>query len=96
MDAVTDDGVDGLLSVGHAPELTSDDLVVAFVKRADKRGDGDGALTERAVKYLKVIPCLPRLAPRCATRVALALQLHNWILEPALAAHFLDLEEVDC
>jgi hypothetical protein len=96
MDAVTDDGVDGLLDVLHAPELTRDALVVEFLNQADTRSEGDDALAKRAVKYLEVIPCLPRLAPRCATRVALALQLHNWILEPALAAHFRDLEAVDC
>ena len=64
--------------------------------KADRRSENNDELLTLAAEDLEVIPCLPRLAPRCATRVALALQLHNWILEPALAAHFRDLEAVDC
>jgi len=93
MDDVMDDE---LLNVEHAPALTGDDKMVEFVKRADTRGEGNAALAERAVEYLKVIPCLPRLAPRCATHVALALQRYNSNLEAALTAHFRDLDEVDC
>ena len=67
-----DDDIE-LLTVGPAPELTFDDKVVAFINRADPRGDGNDELPALAVRYLQVIPGLPRLAPRCATRAALAL-----------------------
>jgi hypothetical protein len=83
-----------LLTVGPAPELTFDDKVVAFINRADPRGDGNDELTALAAEYLQVIPCLPRLAPRCATRAAIALQQSKGNVDAALAAYFRDRDEV--
>jgi hypothetical protein len=71
-------------AVEQAPELTSDDLLGAFMNGASRWGDVDD---EVAVKLLQVVPCLPGLAPRCATRVALALQDHNHDVNKALAAY---------
>ena len=83
-----------LLTVGSAPEFTFDDKLVAFINRADPRGDGNDELLTLAAEYLEVIPCLPRLAPRCATRAAIALQQSKGNVDAALAAYFRDRDEV--
>ena len=76
---------------GQAPGL--DDLLGTFMNSAHKWGEVE---VDVAVKFLQVVPCLPRLAPRCATRVALALQDHNRDVNKALAAYGCEHVEVDC
>ena len=65
-----------------------------FVMEADKEfghGNVDHTTAER---YLKVVSCLPRLAPRRATDIALALQDHDWQSDAAFAACRRDRNEV--
>ena len=83
-----------LLTVGPAPELTSDDKLAAFLTKADRRSENNDELLTLAAEYLEVIPCLPRLAPRCATRAALALQTSDGDVDAAVEAYFRDLDEV--
>ena len=68
----------------QAAEPVSDELLVAFITRVDERGE---VTAEVAAQFLEVMSCLPRLAPRRATRVALALQKFNRNLDAAIEAY---------
>jgi hypothetical protein len=83
-----------LLTVRPAPELTFDDKLAAFLTKADRRSENNDELLTLAAEYLEVIPCLPRLAPGCATRAALALQTSDGDVDAAVEAYFRDLDEV--